>query len=73
MLARAQDGPKKRTTITFTQYSSNADVIEEYYLMDFSAFISAVGGDMGIFIGAGVLTLIESIIGITHEYLLGRK
>lgn len=52
------------TLIYFTQFSKEADVIDEYYLMDFSDFVSAVGGDLGIFIGAGLLTLFEGIIEI---------
>lgn len=56
------------SVVSFGQYSEEADVFEEYYLMDLPAFLSAVGGDLGLVIGAGILTLFELIIETCFDY-----
>lgn len=56
------------STTTFGQYSDEADVIEEYFLMDLSSLLSAIGGDLGLIIGAGILTLFELIIDAFYSY-----
>lgn len=59
---------EEKTALFFKQHSNEADVVEEYYLMDFSDFISAVGGDLGIFVGAGLMDLFEGLIELITRY-----
>lgn len=60
------------TTIIFGRFSKEMDVTEEYYLIELSGLFSAIGGDLGLIIGAGLLTLFESIIDICHETSIAR-
>ena len=45
--------PMQNSTFVITYYleDSTIAVVSEYYLYDFSAIVSAVGGSMGLFLG----------------------
>ena len=42
--------------------SSQADIVEEYFLYDWTSFLADMGGEMGLFLGASILSILESLV-----------
>ena len=36
--------------------------MEEYFLYDWTSFLADMGGEMGLFLGASILSILESLV-----------
>ena len=39
-----------------------ADIVEEYFLYDWTSFLADMGGELGLFLGASILSILESLM-----------
>ena len=52
------------SSIVLSQYQQKVDIEEEYYLYNFDSFVADVGGYLGLFLGASLLSSLTQLLHI---------
>ena len=50
------------TNPIFNFLEFQADIVEEFFLYDWTSFLADMGGEMGLFLGASILSILESLM-----------